>query len=342
MLDLIALGDVTEDIFLQISHSAKLECNAKHHSCEICFPFGIKLGAERVDKLFGGNAGNVAIGTSRLGLKSGLYAQAGQDQEGKTILQQLKKEKVSTKYFYLNKEQKTNYSVVLDFKGERTILVHHEPRSYHFPSLEPTKWIYLTSMGKGSEILFPPLLCYLKKNRTKLAFNPGSEQLNLGLRKLLPLLKKCQVIILNTEEAQQLLNTSERNFIYLTKKINQLGIPLVVITDGNNGSYAYDGNNLYYCPIYKVPLIEKTGSGDAFAAGFICALLYHQSLTEALRWGSINAASVIQRIGPQEGLIKLSLLKKILTVAPQFRPRLFTGKEVTDDKIYYPKKYTRF
>ena len=344
MLDLIAIGDVTEDVFVQVTPATHVALRCQHDQiqCELCFPFGTKLAIERVDKLIGGNAGNVAIGSRRLGLKSALYAEVGNDDQGQKIVQSLKNDKVSIKYFSLKKGEKTNYSVVLNYNAERTILVHHEVRHYHFPKIEQAQWLYFTSMGKGSEMLFTPLLQYLQKAKANFAFNPGTHQLNLGLKKLKPLLQQCTVVFLNTEETQLLLETKVRDFRYLLRKLQETGPNIAVVTDGNNGSYCFDGKNYWYCPIFKVPVLEMTGSGDSFATGFVCALFYEKTIAEALCWGSINAASVIQKIGPQEGLISLTLLKKILVANPKFKARKLNKKEVMRNKVYRPQNFKSF
>ena len=338
MLDLISIGDVTEDVFLRIDDISRVVCDQNEHNCELHIPFGTKLGVSRVDKLLGGNAGNMAIGASRLGLKSALYAEVGKDVQGDLLYNSLRENKVSTKYFFRKRGEKTNYSVVLNHHAERTILVHHEPRQYVFPHLHAAKWVYLTSMAKGGEKLFPKILSYVSENKVKLAFNPGTYQLHLGLDKLRPLIGRCSVLILNTEEVQLLLKTEKRDFKFLLSALQKIGVEIVVITDGENGAYCYDGKDYYYCPIFKVPIVERTGSGDAFSTGFLCALQYGESVAEALRWGTVNSAAVIQQIGPQAGLLTLAKMRKILKSNEGFQARLFEGKEVMRDKVYYLTK----
>lgn len=343
MFDLISIGDVTEDVFVQVSAPATVKCERHNqHRCELCIPLGTKLAIDWVDKLLGGNAGNVAIGSSRLKLKSALYAEVGEDSTGKQLLQSLRDDKVSAKYFYLKHGQKTNYSVVLDFHDERTILVHHEPRDYKLPRLKPARWTYLTSAAKGSRKLLNPILDYVTKTRARLGFNPGTHQLDFGLPALRSLLRKTTVLFLNTEEAQQLLSEPRRDFRLLLRRLHTLGPEIAVITDGGNGSYCYDGTHFHYCPIYHVPVVEKTGTGDAYATGFICALFYDLPVSEAMRWGSVNAAGVLQRIGPQEGLLKFSMLKKILKANQGFRVRELDEKEELHKTEYYPRRYGKF
>ncbi len=139
-----------------------------------------------------------------------MYSEVGADTQGELIYQSMKDNKVNTRYFYRKKGQKTNYSVVLYYKGDRTILVHHEKRDYKFPRLGKSRFIYLTSMAKGSEKIFGPLTKYLKKNKSKMGFNPGSHQLRLGLKKIKPMLEASEVVFLNVQETQRLLGKKNK------------------------------------------------------------------------------------------------------------------------------------
>lgn len=325
MIDLISIGDVTEDVFLQLENPAEVICR-HDHQCSLCMPFGTKIAVRRVDKLLGGNGGNVAIGAARLGLRSALYAEAGADSQGQLVYEDLKKNNVSTKYFTRKKGAKTNYSVVLNFTEERTILVHHEPRTYHLPAFDSAKWVYLTSMAKGSEKIFPALSRYLIKNNVNLAFNPGTHQLHLGLAKLKPMLQLTSILFVNTEEAQLLLGTAKRDFLFLLRTLHAAGPKIVVITDGDQGSYCYNGQEMWSCPIYRVPVVERTGCGDAFATGFLCALFYGQSIHDALRWGTFNSAFVLQYIGPQEGLLTKKKMFALLQAHSKLKARKLTKK----------------
>jgi len=341
VLDILSIGDVTTDVFVQVDE-LQLVCKHDDEDCLLCMKYSDKIAAKRVDKLIGGNAGNIAIGSRRLGLTSALYAQVGNDDQGILLLKSLKKDKVSTKYFSLAKGELTNYSVIINYHAERTILVHHEKRNYKIKKFERCKWIYLTSMGVGSEILSPLILKNKKRYNSKIGFNPGTHQLKSGLKVLSKMLAESDVTSLNVEETQFLFNTKNRDLRFLLKKLHNTGTKIALITDGPKGSYVYDGNEFYYCPIFDVPILERTGCGDSYTIGFIVALYYKKDIKEAMRWGTLNAASVIQHIGPQEGLIKLSTLNKILKSNPKFSARTFNTSSVKKGTKYNPIKYKKF
>jgi len=60
-------------------------------------------------------------------------------------------------------------------------------------------------------------------------------------------------------------------------------------------------------------MVEKTGAGDAYAAGFLGALLLGKSVEEALQWGAAESASVIEHVGAQPGLLTMNGLKHRLS-----------------------------
>lgn len=162
MYDFISIGDSTLDVFLQLSE-ASLSCQINKEQCLLCLEYAEKIPVDKVTQIPGaGNASNAAVGASRMGLQSAIVSVLGKDELGKEILQGWKNEKVGTKYVTLDAKRGTNYSTVLNFKGERTILVHGEKRDYKLPKLDKTKWIYYTSLGPGHEKMEKQLLVHLK------------------------------------------------------------------------------------------------------------------------------------------------------------------------------------
>lgn len=308
--DIISIGDTSLDAFLQI-HNASLLCSLDKATCWFCLNYAEKIPVESINFLPGGNACNNAIGSSRLGLKTALYTVLGDDDAGHRIMSHIKGEHVAPDYLQVEKNNPTNYSTVLNYKTERTILVYHDLRPYTLPKLAPANWIYLTSMGKGFEKVFKALARYLNDNGTKLGFNPGTHQLLAGRKVLDPMLKLSDVFILNKEEALSLLgNHAQTPMQEIMRDLHILGPELVVVTDGNKGAYGFDGKHSYRMPPMPATVVERTGAGDAFSTGLLAALAYKMPLAEALMWGSANAASVIEHIGPQAGLLTKEQMMK--------------------------------
>lgn len=313
MYDVISIGDAGIDTFV-ILKDATVNCTLNKANCQFCMNYADKIPVYSWQQTIGGNAANNAVASSRLGLRAAIWTIIGLDSSGVLIKKTMKEEKVAANFIELDKKQPTNQSVVINFQGERTILAHHNPRSYKLPKLPVSAWVYLTSMSSDSEKTYPALLNYLKKNKSKLAFNPGTFQIKSGINVLRPVLAQTTAIFFNIEEAGHILGTPEEKDAHkLIKNLAALGPKIIVITNGREGAHAWAGGRCYFMPILKeAPVVEMTGAGDAFASAFVAALRRSQSIDEALRWGTFNSAAVIGKVGPEAGLLRLRELKRQL------------------------------
>lgn len=314
MLDVISIGDCTIDVFLNVAEGS-VQCSVKEDKCTICFNYGDKVPVKEVIQIPGtGNASNFAIGSSRLGLKSGIITIVGNEGSGEMILENFKKEKVNTHYLEYDRRSPTNYSAIINFAGERTIFSHHEDRKYKFPKINKNdipKWIYLTSTGHGYEKLYQKTIEFCQKHNVKLGFNPGTLQVRGGLAKIRSVIRHSNVMIVNKDEAKMILGIKEpRDIKHLLKSIHNHGPEIVVITDGEKGAYSHDGVSFIHADILGSKVVERTGAGDAFSTGFISAIIHGANCCEALQWGTLNSDSVIQYIGPQKGLLTLSQMRQ--------------------------------
>lgn len=321
--DLITIGDSTIDTFIRI-HDATVECDINHKECKICVKYGDKIPVDSIAHGVAGNAANVAVGCSKLGLKTAIYTNLGDDDQGKTIKEELQKENVALDFVKINSGKTSNLSVVLTFQGERTIFVYHQDWDYRLPNLADTSWVYLTSMAESftNSNIMDEVCHYIDKSRAKLAFAPGTFQLKADVKRYPKILEKCEIIFVNLEEAKRILGISESEIVDerdLLSKMHLLGPKIVVITDSVNGSYVSDGNRNFKIGIFPTKLVEKTGAGDAYASGFMAALASRMPIEEAMVWGAINAACVITETGTQNGLLTKEQLLKHRQEAKNFR-----------------------
>lgn len=306
--DIIAIGDPTIDTFLLVDD---IEVKKVKGQMKAIISWGDKLPVQKYYRTVAGNAANNAVGSSRLGLKTAYYTLLAHDAGGREIIHKMQKEKVSTDYIMIDDKHPTNASTVLSHEGERTIFVYHEHRKYVLPKLAPAKWVYLTSMGVGFERIYRDLAKYLDKTGAKLAFNPGTFQLRKGPKFNKLMMERTQLLSINKEEAQSWVGDSE-DFETLSKKLARLGPKIVVITDGRKGAYSYSSEGFYYIPEFPGPRVDATGAGDSFTTAYTAALVYGLNQREALRWAPVNAGSVVNAIGPQDGLLtKKQILSRL-------------------------------
>lgn len=322
MLDILCVGDSKIDIFLQIPENNP-HFGLNDEKNKLFVSYGEKIYIEKYVMDIGGNATNAAVGISRLGLNVGLCAEIGKDELSQKILNKLKKENINTDLL-LQTGENTSISVGLNYQGERTLFTEHVKRdhNFNFENLQ-TKFVYLTSLGNLWEKTYENTLDFIKQNNLKLAFNPGSIQLEKRDKVVMDVLEIADYLFVNKEEAEEILYGEELNLAKgnddqikkLLYGLRGLGAKNVVITDGDNGSYVESENNeTYHMEAIKTEVVEKTGAGDAHSAGFLAAIIHGLEIPEAMKWGTINSTSVIGKTGAEEGLlIKSELEEKLIT-----------------------------
>jgi ribokinase len=325
-IDFLAIGDIVVDEFIKLKDAEEL---IDRGTLQLCVRFGDKVPYESVTLVPAvGNSPNAAVAAARLGLRSALLTNLGDDQKGKDCLTVLQNEKVDTAFVKTEKNKNTNHHFVLWYDVDRTILIKHESYEREWPQTEkskefdPPSWIYLSSLGEDSLPFHSEILNYLQKNpEIKLAFQPGTFQIKFGSEKLKDIYQRTEIFFSNVEEAKIILKkeNTNKNVLELAKGIHALGPKIVVISDGPNGAYLFLNDELWVIPIYPdiAPPFERTGAGDAFSSTFTAALALGKSPLEAFAWGPVNSMSVVQQIGAQKGLLSREKLEKYLKNAPE-------------------------
>lgn len=306
-MDFLAVGDIVIDDFIRLK-DAHVTCHIDNTACEICMRWGDKIPFEFAKTVPAvGNSANAAVSAARLGLKSGLRAYVGDDTHGQECIAQLMREGVDATFVEKQAGKHTNYHYVLWFESQRTILVKHEAFDYALPAMpEGPTWLYLSSLGENSLPYHHMWAEQLKRwPNTKLAFQPGTYQMQFGIDALKDVYARTDIVFCNKEEAEKILGKAAGSDIKeLLASMQALGPKIVVITDDTRGAYCVGQGKRYYVPRYPDPRppYEITGAGDAHASGTVAALALGLPLEQALMWGAANASAVLQKIGAQEGL----------------------------------------
>lgn len=319
-LDFVAVGDITTDAFIELK-DATVNCDINRDTCMLCMRFGDKIPYESVTVVPAvGNSPNASVSTCRLGLRSALATNLGDDEYGEADVKQLEKEGVITEYVRVHKGKASNYHYVLRYEEERTILVKHHEYPYDLPEFEtPPKWMYLSSLGESSVPFHHKIAKYIQEHpETKLAFQPGTFQIKLGFETLRDIYEVSELFFCNKEEAKRILKSNQNDIKELLSAMRNLGPNITIITDGPNGAYTFDGNEIWHMPMYPDPKppVDRTGAGDSFSSTFTAALALGHDIPTALSWGPINSMNVVQYIGAQEGLLSREKLKELLASAP--------------------------
>lgn len=311
-IDLLTIGDTAIDLFMEVDEAA-IHCDINHENCNICFSYADKIPVNKFNTNVAGNAANVAIGAKQLGLNVAVYTEVGKDSNGDLIIKTLKEHDIETEYCIQNKNSETNVHPIIVFKGERTIFSYHAKTEYELQNWPRPKILYYTSLSAGFEKFQGKLLDYLKNNSDIIfAMNPGSSMLRTNIPALRETFNRLDILFVNMAEAEEILEKDLDAEGYV-REFSKLGVKMPVITDSTNGSCTMDGDKIFKQGVRGVEnVIDMTGAGDAFASGFVSAIFHGKEVNEALKWGALNGAQVIQKVGSINGLLESGQIKKLI------------------------------
>jgi len=309
MYDVITLGSGTIDVFVKTKKPEIM----KHKGHEdVCYAIGEKILVEDLHVDTGGGGTNTAVAFSRLGLKTGWIGEVGTDLHAKTLLDEMKREKVD--FLGGRGRGMTGYSVILTGLGhDRCILtfkgVNDRLAPYEVPWKKlRTKWFYFSAMMNQSFETLKKAALFAKKKGIRYAFNPSMYIAKMGTKALKPIIDGCDFLIMNKEEAQALLGSGAgcRELLAGLHRYARTA----VITDGPRIVHAYNGTELYELIPPQVKVVETTGAGDAFASGMLAGIIIKQDIKEAMQWGMAEAEAVIQQIGAKQNLLTRRQIEK--------------------------------
>jgi ribokinase len=323
-LDVLSVGDVVTDAFIKLLDDRAHTYDTEHGPM-LTMPFATKIPFDHSEVLAAvGNAPNAAVNFAKLGLNSGLIANVGGDAAGREIIAALHKAGVDSRFVHINPDKVSNYHYVLWYKSERTILINHEEYDYHWPHLKPKeipKWIYFSSISKHAMEFHDDLIEWLDKHpQVKLAFQPGTFQMEVGAERMKHVYARSELVACNREEAVYITGGDYDDLHGLFDRLHSMGPKIVLISDGPNGSYGSDGKNRFKMPIYPdpAPPVERTGAGDAFTSTFVAAIMKGNTVDGALQWAPISSMNVVQHVGAQAGLLGEKELAALLQKAPEW------------------------
>jgi sugar/nucleoside kinase (ribokinase family) len=145
---------------------------------------------------------------------------------------------------------------------------------------------------------------YAKENDIRVAFNPRQQMLHEDIKLVSEYLSACEVVFVNKDEAIEIVSSMQQsagdeinNEEFLIKELKAMGSRIVVLTDGIRGAWGFDGEQLLHVDALVRKAVDTTGSGDAFASGFLAAHLKNKDLGEALKWGIINSSNSVLEYG---------------------------------------------
>jgi len=318
MFDIITIGGASRDVFFMTSKGRVMKDPRSSMKHLIAFEFGSKIIPETTEFTYGGGGANSAVCFAKLGLRVSSVLSIGAEGTGSLLVNELESVGVDTSYIMRSREHHTALSMVVGipakdhtmflYRGANNNLAIHDWRPIK------SKWFYVSSLTGDSTEVIPELFAYASAHNICIAWNPGSEQLEMGFHDISRFLEITDILILNREEAEKLVLTkNNRSKVHDIKQIidslSAMTKGLILITDGEHGSYCYDQKKLYHQPADKVEAVETTGAGDSYGSTFVACRFLGCSIEYSTKMAAHNAASVIQNVGAQKGLMNFDALR---------------------------------
>lgn len=340
MTDFITIGSATMDVFVESDSALIVSVFSKSQKQDLmAFPYGSKCEVKEFKALVGGGGINTAANFAHLGFNTSTIVKIGDDFQSTAIIKKIKESNINIENIIHAKNEKSGFSIILiSFQGDRTVLANRGANAtissseIDFNSIKKSKWLYIAPLNGQTANILDDIADFAEKNDVNMAINVGTTSIKQGSEKLSKVLKTAEVVIMNKEEAALLTkinvrpdNTQEKfsqdiihpDIIRILNEIKNYGAKTVVLTDGKNGAYAFDGEKYYQCPQYPAQVVSTLGAGDNFASTFVASIQnFGWNIEKALQFASVNASCVVSNFGAQEGFLTFDEIEQKLKKLP--------------------------
>ena len=284
MVDLVTIGHVLMDIRIFVDQFPKPDEEAK---------------AEKLSLGGGGSAANVAVGASRLGVKSEFVGAIGFDAFGRVLLEELEHEGVDVTHVKILASVNSGLTVLSVNKIGQVIMFGYtgasdmlHPLDINRSCISTAEHVHITGLSLDTAVTAAKMA---REANVIVSIDPGRIMSRVGISGLSPLLENAAQILLNHEEAKQLTGSDDlddaANILFKT------GPKTVIIKRGSKGVFGDTPDSKISVPVYPVKVVDTTGAGDAFSSGFITAQLEGKTLKESLEFANATANLKITKVG---------------------------------------------
>ncbi|MED7818610.1 MULTISPECIES: carbohydrate kinase family protein [unclassified Francisella] len=348
-LKALTIGGATLDTIIEYEEMFTMNMQKKDTTQSfMLLEEGAKIEVKEHNSFSGGGATNAAVSFKKQNIDVSFFGKIGKDITGEKITQELKDFGIDISNIrYSNTYGTATSYVIPTLSGDRTIFAYRGANKDILEDDLPSKaiidsdFIYITSLSKSSAARLPEIVKLASENNTKVAINPGSSQLSVGESFIKDSMFGIDILVLNYQEAQKLMlsllssddkevteskdrldtlhDEDRSDFLNATFRLKDffricldLGVRLIMVTDGANGIYAATKDKIYHSESLHIKNVVNTlGAGDAFSSTF-CANIYKgNSIEDSIKFALINASHVIQYSDAKSGLQTSESLERI-------------------------------
>ncbi len=263
-----------------------------------------------VKKTAGGSAANTISALSKLGLRTSYIGKVANDTEGDLFYQDLESQNVTYKTKALSSKSRLTTGkciVMVTSDKDRTMNTYLgatellDKDDIDIEIIQQSEWLYLEGYrfdGKESKDAFYKAIDIAKKSKTKIALSlSDSFCVDRHRSEFLYLIKSfTDILFCNKDELKSLYQVNELTDAFLKCKND---VPITACTADEKGVYVITQYKEKIVPTKRVDVIDSTGAGDSFAAGFLYGLVSNRSLDECSEYGNKIAGEVLKVYGPR-------------------------------------------
>lgn len=310
----VVLGDIVVDIVIKPDGSIRMASDTESY---------IRLG-------LGGAGANTAVNLARLGVPTAFVGRIGDDELGRVALSALEQEANLTPIVEPLVGVPTGaIAILVDEHAQRTMFPQRGANKHLDVDFVTSRWpgrvrgLFVSGYALFEETTRAAARAAMERARqagVPVAVDPASYAniLDVGVERFLEWCQDATIILPNRHEAAVLArgadeaavpargadgadswSTSPEDAIDIDHVLNRLGklFPTVVVKLDREGAIARTGSETVRAPAHDVPVVDTTGAGDAFNAGFFAAYLDGRPLAQAVEAGNARAAVVVQHVG---------------------------------------------
>ena len=261
--------------------------------------------ADQLLLTIGGCAANVAVDLGKLGVSAAVVGRVGDDVFGRIVTGMLRQRQLDVSSIQVTPGVDTSQTMIVNVVGEDRRFIHTfganaEFRAADIPADRAAKCkvLYLGGyllMAKVDARELAAVFAAARQAGSKTVLDVVTPGPGDYLPRLEPLLPHVDVFLPNDHEAE--LITSEKDPLRQAELFHRLGGNTAIITRGDRGAVLVNRQVRLRAEAYKVPFVDGSGGGDAFAAGYMAGLLHGLDDAGCLRMGSAVGASCVRAIG---------------------------------------------
>lgn len=303
-IDVLTFGDLCADLILS-DHDIVPEFGQKEKTI---LDYSLEMG---------GSCSIFACQTAKLGLRTAVVGNVGQDAFGDLIYNTLDEAGVSTRYIKRDSNMKTGITVVLNKGHDRAMLTYNGTidsvgrDDINDEMLRQVRHLHIGSYFLMNKIQphYPQIIGKLKEYGATISLDTNwdpEEKWDSGIWDIMPYV---DIFFPNLNEAMAI--TGEDSAHRAIDRLKEV-VDTVVVKMGEEGAMAYSGGNIYKADALEIDVVDAVGAGDTFDGGFIYGFLNNKTIEESLKIACICGSLNTRKAGGTSGQPKLQEIESII------------------------------